>query len=244
MNLLEVRQQFRVLSGRYDLVNSDGSDNGADFFIRNGQKWLDRKIDHKKSDGRVFKVVESGAYGHTFQYARAIEEVWMAKVDENEGRWQLTKKSIQDLRLAYADLPGNLDTGDPLYWAPGVFRSVTETGTLSSADFSAYSGYADVIAGDLFDYNGVLWMPPTDGQMLLEVWGKFYTEPLADDTDENYWSVNYEDVLIMAALRHVEVFNRNTQGRQDWESAISDALMDLDKDVVLEDQAEVDQMEG
>ena len=44
MNLKEIREQFVKRSGRYDLVSSttNWTDNGADFFIRNGQKLLDR----------------------------------------------------------------------------------------------------------------------------------------------------------------------------------------------------------
>ena len=47
MNLLEIRTKFRSISGRYDLVNSDYSDNGANFFIEEGRKWLDSKVDKK-----------------------------------------------------------------------------------------------------------------------------------------------------------------------------------------------------
>jgi len=47
MNLLEIRKQFRTTSGRYDLVNDDYSDNGANHFINEGVKWLDSKVDKK-----------------------------------------------------------------------------------------------------------------------------------------------------------------------------------------------------
>ena len=242
MNRLEVRQKFRTLSGRYDLVNDDGSDNGADFFIDSGQKWLDRLFDHPKVDGRVFDIASQGDYGHVFKYARSIEEVWMATTDD--GRWQLEKKSIQDIRVAYADLPSDLDQGSPLYWTPAFIRSVPETDHITAAEFGSYIGFADIVAGKNYEYNGVLWMPPCSEEMLLEVWGKFYIEPLQSDSDENFWSVNHPDLLIMAGLRQVEVFNRNTQGREDWERAINQMVSDIDKDVVRQELAEVDQMEG
>lgn len=242
MNRLEIRQQFRTLSGRYDLVNEDGTDSGADFFIDSGQKWLDRRFDHPKVDGRVFRIAEQGDYGHVFKYARAIEEVWAATTDD--GRWQLQKKSIQDMRLAYPDLPSDLEQGSPLYWTPAFIRAVPETGHVTVAELGSYIGFADVVAGDHYEYNGVLWMPPCDEEMLIEVWGKFYTEPLQSEDDQNFWSVNHPDLLVMAALRQVEVFNRNTQGRTDWESAIDQMVVDIDKDVVQGDLAEVDEMEG
>lgn len=54
MNLIEIRELFRNTSGRYDLVNDDFSDNGADLFINDAIKWLDSKIDksdlHRETD--------------------------------------------------------------------------------------------------------------------------------------------------------------------------------------------------
>jgi hypothetical protein len=47
MNLLQIRTKFRSVSGRYDLVNDNFSDNGANFFIEEGRKWLDSKVDKK-----------------------------------------------------------------------------------------------------------------------------------------------------------------------------------------------------
>jgi len=242
MNRLEIRQQFRILSGRFDLVNDDGTDNGADFLIDSGQKWLDRRYDHDKVDGRVFKIAAQGDYGVTFTLARAIEEVWAATT--GDGRWQLMMKSIQDMRSDYADMPSELDEGSPLYWTPAFLRSVTESSHITAAAFSSYVGFADVMAGEHYEYNGVIWMPPCDEEMLIEVWGKFYTEPLQSEEDKNYWSVNHPDVLIMAGLRQAEVFNRNTQGLNDFNNAIDDMLVGLDKDVVQQEIANVDQMEG
>ena len=64
------------------------------------------------------------------------------------------------------------------------------------------------------------------------------------ETAENYWSVQHPDILIMGALRQLEVFNRNTQGRLDWEGAVDIMLSDVDKDMVEEDITEADQMKG
>lgn len=45
MNLLEIRQQFVKLTGRYDLINTDNSDNGADWFINQGQDYIERNVE-------------------------------------------------------------------------------------------------------------------------------------------------------------------------------------------------------
>jgi hypothetical protein len=46
-NLFQLRLTFRGFSGRFDLVNTDGSDNGANFYINEAIKWLDSKVDKK-----------------------------------------------------------------------------------------------------------------------------------------------------------------------------------------------------
>jgi len=241
MNLLEVRTQARALSGRFDLINEDGSDNGFDFHLNQGMKWLDRKVFHQKSAGRVFRLIEADGYFVSFPYCRSIKEVWVATTTT---RTQLEKMTIQDFRVAYPEPWGAVGTGTPLYYTPAYLRSVPETNAETVGGMDAIVGYTDIMVGDNYEYNGVLLAPKADQQLHVEVWGYFYTEPLLAETDQNYWSVQHPDILIMGALRQVEVFYRNTQGRLDWENAINEMLFDVDKDMVEEGISEVDQMEG
>lgn len=46
MDLEDIRDKFIELSGRDDLANDDGTDNGADYFINAGQKFLDKRFGH------------------------------------------------------------------------------------------------------------------------------------------------------------------------------------------------------
>jgi len=62
MNLLQLRTKFRSLSGRFDLVNADFTDNGADFFINEGRKYLDRLDETQKSWASCFRFVEVGQF--------------------------------------------------------------------------------------------------------------------------------------------------------------------------------------
>jgi hypothetical protein len=48
----------------------------------------------------------------------------------------------------------------------------------------------------------------------------------------------------MAAMRHLEVINRNTQGVNDWEAVIQRDMTSIGFDLVEELVAEVDEMEG
>ena len=70
-----------------------------------------------------------------------------------------------------------------------------------------------------------------------------YTEELSNDTDKSYWSEVHPEVLIMATMRQIEVFNRNTQGVKDWDNAIEVATFGIGKDLVEEEIAEVTQIQ-
>jgi hypothetical protein len=78
----------------------------------------------------------------------------------------------------------------------------------------------------------------------VEVVGLFYNKELVADTDENYWSAAHSFLLIMAAMRQLEVINRNTQGVNDWEAVILRDMTSIGFDLVEELVAEVDEMEG
>lgn len=239
MNLLQTRQQFRTISGRFDLVNEDGSDNGADFYINAGQRHLDRLDETQKSWGIYYRFCEVGFWSVQFSYCRAVKEVWAATPT---ARWQLEKKNLQDLIAGYfTGLPSNIDPGATLYYSPAVTRGVPEG--ITAEDFEAFAGYVDVMVGDHYAYNAVLLAPPPNEKLLVEVKGLFYTGELSADTDKSYWSEVHPDVLIMAAMRHVEIVNRNTQGVRDWDGSIAAAVVGIGKDLVEEEIAEVTQIE-
>ena len=239
MNLKEVRLQARELSGRFDLINEDGTDNGFDFHLNEGMRYLDRIYLHSKTPARHFVTLESGDYYATFTLCRAIKEVWVATTT---ARTQLEKMDIQDFRASYP-APWNLvGSGTPLYYTPALLRKVPKD--VQIQNMGGFIGYADVMIGDSHDYNGVLIAPKANAQLHMEVIGYFYTEALVNDTDENYWTSQHPSTLIMGAMRQIEVFNRNSEGRLDWERAIALQLDGVDKDVVEEELSEVDNMEG
>ena len=237
MKLSEIRTKFVQFSGRYDLVNSDDSDNGADFFINAGQRFLDRRIDFKKSDGKVFKKLATDSWYIALQGCRTIETVWAS---DDEERWQLEKKDMIWLHEEYADLISDTTSKDPLYYSPTTIRGVdikdmNNLGTLFN--------YA-MKEGAMEDYSGLIVLPPPDQAMVFEIWGKFYTNELKDDDDESYWSVVVPETLIAGALYRLEIFYRNTTGANDWLGAIDVDLLDIDKDSVQEVSENIDQLEG
>ena len=240
MNLLQLRTKFRSLSGRFDLVNEDFTDNGADFFINEGRKYLDRLDETQKSWASCFRLVELGKWSAAFPYCRAIKEVWAATIS---GRWKLEKKSLQDLTgESLTGLPSGRSTGTPLYYAPAIVRYIPEDA--EAGDIEAFAGFTDVEAGGYHEYNSILLSVPVSEQIMLDIRGLFYSMELIEDTDENYWSEAHSLLLYMAAMRQIEVTNRNTQGVKDWTSSIRDEARQIGMDFVEEEITEIDQMGG
>ena len=240
MNLLQLRAKLRELSGRSDLVNDDFSDNGADFYIYEGQKHLDRMDETKKSWASCFRFIEIGGFAVQFPYCRAVKEVWAMSTS---ARWQLKKKNLQDLITGYlTGLPIERNQGCPLYYSPGITRYIPED--VTAEDFESFVGWVDVPAGSASEYNTVLINVPTEEKIALEIKGLFYTAQMSNDTDENHWSVNHPMLLIMATQRMMEVTNRNTQGVNDWDNAIGSHIRGLGMDLVEELISETSQMEG
>jgi hypothetical protein len=243
MNLLEIRTEFIRRSGRYDLVVDAVSfvDNGANFYINSGQRFLDRLDTLPKSTGRHFTEVESGRNYAIFPYCRAIKEVWAMTTS---GRTKLAKKEMSDLREYYADGVSSLTGGTPLYYAPAVMRVIPESDRLAIGEFEGILDFADVMFDKHYEYNGVVFYPPPDETYVIEVWGLFYSPTLDTDLQESFWSVVHPEILLMAAMHQLEIMYRNTEGAKDWLAAITGEVSGLGKDFVEEHIAEVSQMEG
>lgn len=241
MNLLEVRTLFRNLSGRHDLVTSTYSDSGADFFINEGRKFLDRLDETQKSWATCFKFLDIGYVSVQIPYCRAIKEVWAGSA--TEGRWQLEKKNLQDLITGYlTGLPSSRTGGTPEYYSPCITRYIPENAV--PADIEAFSGFIDIPSGNAHEYNAILVNVPPSEKLSIMVNGLFYSMELVDDLDTNYWSVTNPFLLYMSAMRSLEIANRNTQGVKDWEASIAVEMKQLGMDLVEELIAETDSMEG
>jgi hypothetical protein len=240
MNLLQMRTLFRQLSGRHDLVNADFTDNGADFFINEGRKFLDRLDETQKSWGSAFKLLDIGHYSVSFPYCRAIKEAWVASTS---ARWQLAKMSLQDMIESYlTGLPSSRTVGTPEYYSPCITRYIPENATVE--DIESFIGFVEIPDGNAQEYNTIMVNVPTSEKLTVIINGLFYSSELVEDTDENYWSAVHPMLLYMAAMRQIEITNRNTQGVNDWVASITTDMRQLGFDLVEELIAEVSVMEG
>jgi len=102
MTYKEIRTQFIKMTGRFDLVAdvTDYVDNGANFFIQAGLRYLDRRMSHSKTVARYQKDIYAGEIVIPMQYCRVIREVWLSNAD---GKSRLTNKTNTWLRNEYGE---------------------------------------------------------------------------------------------------------------------------------------------
>lgn len=249
MSLLDIRTKFIQLSGRYDLVVSPTAytpDNGADFFIKAGQRLLDNMQDTKFFWYK--KNLTAGQGLIDVQYLRVAKEVWLA---QSSGRTQLERKSLGWFRENYGEPIASQDRGTPLYWTQTVNQLGPAQEDLTTGTYSGDFTYgaddlilADELSGNSHLYQSLLVGPVSDSTYTIEVLGKFFSSPLTADTSKSFWTEQYPEVLIRAALYQLEVFYRNSEGAKDWRTAIEEDLIGIDHNLVDFSITGLTQMEG
>jgi len=250
MNLLDIRKQFVKISGRYDLVvdTEDYEDNGADFYITEGQKSLERRINFNPAVGKLFMDITAGGYKVNFQNCRAIQEVWILS---EESRTELILLDDYALRGIHQKFVENMYTtplssmerGRPLYYYPTNFRRVPDSGTFAG-DSAVLSSYLDTITPTDSTASGLILLPSPDSGYSIEIKGLFYNPVLAADEDTNCWTVSYSSLLVMAALRHLEIMFRGSKAASAWESLIEAEILNLEKDAIEQEISQIDTLEG
>jgi len=240
MNLIEIRKKFKELSGRYDLVNEDNSDNGATFLANEACKWLDKTVETSKTGASYMQLLTAGDWYVEFPNARAIKEVWVTTAD---GRWQLQKKRLQDLIASYyADIPADRVNGTPYYYSPAISRYIPEDITPATLlTFANYVGTLDITG---YTYDALIISTPIDVSGLIEVLGFFYSAELSEDKDENYWTTVHPLLLVEAMTRMSHIITGNKPMLDILDRGLDGDLQRLEKDRVEQEIAEVDQMEG
>jgi hypothetical protein len=240
MDLLGIRQQFIRTSGRLDLVTTESDDydvdNGSDFFINSGVRFLDRKYLTAKTRASIFEELAIGSWYFTFPNCSYVEEVWC---NDTAGRWKLTKYPYQTIKENYSEPVSESESGPPQFYSPIWIRSNDVNTIDSPSDFESLGTFFNYVKlSDNGSFNGVIFTPKTDVAYNIEIVGKFTSAELVDNTDTNYWTVTSPEILIKAALYQLEVFNRNTEGAKDWLNAIETETLGLEFDLVMEESNE------
>lgn len=222
MNLLAIRKKLVELTGHVHLVKDTTryQDNGADFHIQSGQRLLDGLLDFPKSKALVSRKLEIGENILILPRFRAVQSVW---IHADEGIRFLARVTPEALERRF---PGDkISNGLPTHYALEYMRSI---GGQNDQDKS---------------WNQLRIMVPPDRQITIKVSGLFSSDHLAEDEDTSFWSLEYPETLLNAAMYSIERFYRNTQGMADHMNAIMQDVNAIDADVVEEEIAGQDQME-
>lgn len=234
MNLLELRQQFVKLSGRYDLASTSVTafdvDAGADFYINAGMNFIDRRFITAKTASSIFTELTINSWYTVFQNCASIQEVWC---NDTESRWKLRKYPYRTIKENYSGLVSASDGGAPLYYSPIWLRSNGVTDFQSLGSFFNY-----VKSDDNGTYNGLLFTPKTDKAYNIEIIGSFYHERMTDNTDENYWTIMAPSLLLKASLYQLDLFSRLTKSAERWIKVIDIEGIELEKALINEESSE------
>jgi len=237
-NLAFIREKFCEFSGRYDLETMDGKDNGANFFINAGQKFLDRMLDIDRLRARYTRKVSVGEGLVRLLRARVVKQVYISDID-GDNKKELCKESYSSYSYNFPKDETLQETGSPSYWTPYIVRH----GQVTSEPIDVASAMMDIVADDE-DIEVIRIFPAPSDDMILEVVGLFYSPTLSEDNDRSFWSAKYPEILIQAALLRLEGFMRNSEGYRDQLSALQLEVQQLDFDHVAQQIVDVNQMEG
>jgi hypothetical protein len=246
MDYYLLRKKFCELSGRYDLMNTDYTDNGADFFINAGQRHLDRLQSTGKMKAKNVQPITAGTIQVKVAGLRSVLDVFIGNT--TEGLIKLQKASLSYLRQYYAEQLSGLDQGTPDWYAPAIFRPYADT--LSLTGLYDVDDLIPATTGH-YAYSGIIIAPPPDSTMYVIIYGTYYspnlTATLAGSTwtqTKSFWTDAHPDILLQAALYKLETFYRNTEGAKDWKNALTVDILDMDKDAAEEEAAEISEMGG
>lgn len=203
MTLLEIRTQAVNQSGRYDLVvnTTTYADNGMDFHILAGQKWLNRKSGLPRAFVHLSSTLSSGSYYQ--ELANKFKELQSVTVDDGATSWALTYKTLPELEALYDADP----TAAPTYYAYASYRTLETASSLTIANFVDLTWPDDT--DDKYDFSGIIVVPAADTDYTLTAGGDFLPLEMSADADENFWSEECPNILVLAALRSIALLDSN-----------------------------------
>ena len=258
MNYHQVKLLFRERSGRYDLIGQAGEDKGGGQYLNDGQRLLD-KLSTAKPGQRYFSVIAAGAFWAAIPNLRVAREVWYVADD---GRVKLERKDLDWLRLNYytplsssttlsppvrTTIPGDIPSGSSgvRYWSPvELGRAPSQAQLEHSRAFDFLHDMDALMNGREEGFGGIVIAGPPSTAGTLWVDGLFYSEELADNYGQTYWTVANPSLLCLAARYCLEREYRNTQGEADLMASIQRELALDDRDAADQSQVEATQLIG
>lgn len=228
MNLGTGREEFIRLSGRFDLVNGDGSDNGADYWLNQGQNFLDDRVGHIAQAVNMTTLSANSFYVKVkwLKYPTAVylidpdsqDRYFLTRLDERTFKEGFSHHDQQTaaLPLAYCMASNTL--------APGLNYLQATVDTYEDGDQISLS-LASL-------YKTLLIAPKADKAYECYVQGVYKSMELVEDTDSTHWTTRYSRLWLFASLYELEVGYKNQEAMKSWLMAIEDELLNLSKNQV------------
>ena len=243
MPLLDVRRNFITYSGRYDLVlRPSFADNGADFYIRAGQQYLDINSSILKSESKYYGPLVVNSWYLLAPDCRVVEQVYLA--NSTGTKTELLALPMEEFRDRFYYNPSSSHSGSycSKYYSVSNLRTTPQKqGEITIENFGPFT---NTILGDEYSNLGVLIGPAISIESTLEIVGKFYQPKLVLDSDTNFWTEVYPQILVMSACRQLEISYRNTVGVKDWESSIKAELLGLELDYADQESVGIRKFRG
>ena len=254
MNLKAIREQFIQASGRRDLVHTDGSDDGANWFINQGQRMLDLSVNLPQAVRHYNATLAPGEYSIAVADLRSVDEVWVSTA--STPRVQLERMDLSEVRARLTiiqsesgnTLTPQIQHNAGLTYAGAARGFAVGIGVASSQNkLSSLRSIGDndgLRLGHIDRQIDVVITPPALEASTVWIKGLFWSPALRLDGDASAWTLLYESTLLHASLYQLEVFYRNTEGANDWLRAVQMSLSNIEADSAMKDQGWINQMEG
>lgn len=231
--LAEVRRAAAVASRRHDLLlNSDldsGKDGGMDTYINEALRFLDQRVEHPKQFRRHPAVVSSGDI--QFEVPRLIS-VQRLYLKGTTGVTDLTEYYVEpeQFRSNTEKLITSWTNGKPCWW---TLNDTLLSPSLEGTSAAALTADGAVDVSDLdhdlkWDTSFIIFNPPANASYTFDVLGRFYSNPLKDDEDKNFWTVMHPDLLEIVTCYMLEMRMQNSTRQATWERAITAKIREIE----------------
>ncbi len=238
-NLVAVRTDFIETSRRWDLVvnhqDKDFTDNGADKFIKEGSKYLDRTVEHPGLVRRNLQNLAIGSFQLIYEDLIDVRAIYVKTATTIN---DITDKRIDDdfIKACLATPIADWDSGEPSKWGLNTHLLAPEQAAETSSTFTAASivDFEDIEFTELNNLRkkAIIFNVKADAVYTIDLQGKFHSFELALDADTNFWSENHSQLLVLAACYTLERTYSNTSRMRTWLEAMQPEIDAIDRTAV------------
>lgn len=252
MNLKEIRDMLAETTGRADLQTNTSL---ANYFINAGLRMLDDKVKAPTMPNVHVVPLPVGMGVVYVKGLRTISSVFFQ--NEERGMTLLYRKDMVEIISYYgmkfpAPVAGSLpydsiifeETGAPAFYSLMNIAPSPEQMSMFREGLETQVPTLGVHYGQEDDTIGLLVYPAPSTSGALVINGYFDRGTLFSDSETNWWTSTYPDLVVEAASYKIEVANRNTEGAQDKLKPLLSALVDVEHQLIDLEIGNVNEMEA